>query len=41
MASAGADYVRTAALYEEQHALSAKLDDWYEKWDKATAELGE
>ena len=41
MELAGSDYVRTAALYEEQDALHAKLDELYELWDKASADLAE
>ena len=41
MELAGSDYVKTAALYEEQDALHAKLDELYELWDKASAELAE
>ncbi len=41
MELAGSDYVKTAALYEEQDALHAKLDELYELWDKASADLAE
>jgi dihydrodipicolinate synthase/N-acetylneuraminate lyase len=41
MELAGSDYVKTAALYEEQDALHAKLDELYELWDKASEELSE
>jgi hypothetical protein len=41
MAQAGADYVKTEALYREQDEVQAKLDEFYELWDKATAELEE
>ena len=41
MAQAGADYVKTEALYREQDEVQARLDEFYELWDKATAELEE
>ena len=41
MEQAGADYVKTEALYREQDELQAKLDELYELWDKASAELEE
>ncbi len=41
MEQAGSDYVKTAELYDEQSKLSAKLDELYEMWDNASAELAE
>lgn len=41
MESAGADYLKTAVLFEEQKLLQDKLAELYELWDSASAELEE
>lgn len=37
----GSDYVKTAELYEEQKAVSEKLDEFYMLWDQASEILAE